>query len=469
MEVVIFITYFPVWKEALILAWPVVLNHVFTTAMRTTDMILMGLFGPAAVTAVGLGDVWEQIILRIGIGLGTGSISLISQESGSKTEEAKKNTDEILSQALFASFIIGIPFIIIGWMIPEKLIGVLGAAPEVVKLGAQYLLIIFSAAPFRIMSIISARALQGAGDTKTPMIVEIAGNVINIVLSVGLALGIGLFPDFGVVGVGIGTFTAKFISAIIYILLFMSSRSHFNLQMPSKDWNLTIVKQLFKVSMPKIMQGMYQSLITFPFNSLILIFGTEAAAAYHIARRIHQQLIAPLHRSYYTVTAILGGQKLGAGEIEDSMKITRAMLWLTVFTIGGFAVVLFFITPFCIKIFTDDSQTIGFGIRFLQALSIGAPVITIYGVLAGILNGAGNTKTSFYGNVFSQTVFKLGLSYFISITLGLGLLGVLIGLVADFTARALWVGKKYLSNDWIDEASEMIEQRRKTGKKHLKS
>ncbi|HKL75751.1 MAG TPA: MATE family efflux transporter [Halanaerobiales bacterium] len=456
----VFVAYFPVWKEALILAWPVVLNHIFTTAMRTTDMILMGFFGPAAVTAVGLGDVWERIILRIGLGLGTGSISLISQESGTGSKKAQDNADEVLSQAIFASFLIGIPFIIIGWLIPEKLISILGAAPEVVKLGAQYLLIMFSAAPFRIMTIISARALQGTGDTKTPMVVEVIGNLVNISLSIVLALGIGPFPDYGVIGVGIGTFSAKLLSAIIYIVLFIGPKTKFNLQLPSKDWNYTIITQLFKVSMPKIMQGLYQSLITFPFNSLVLMFGTEAAAAYHISRRIHQQLIAPLFRSYYTVTTILVGQKLGAGEVDESKKTTRAMLWLGVLTIGSFGVILFFSAPFFIKIFTDNKESIGFGIKFLKALSIGAPLLTIYGIFAGMLNGAGNTKSSFYGNVFSQTIFKLGLSYLLSQILGFGLIGVLIGLVVDFAVRGLWVGRKYLSGEWIEEADQMIEERR---------
>src|SRR6056297_2611452 len=458
----LFLMYLPVWKEAYILAWPVMLNHIFTTAMRTTDMILMGFFGPAAVTAVGLGDVWERIILRIGLGLGTGSISLISQESGTGSKKAQDNADEVLSQAIFASFVIGIPFIIIGWLIPEKLISILGAAPEVVKLGAQYLLIMFSAAPFRIMTIISARALQGTGDTQTPMVVEVIGNLVNIGLSIVLALGIGPFPDYGVIGVGIGTFSAKLLSAIIYIVLFIGPKTKFNLQLPSKDWNYTIITQLFKVSMPKIMQGLYQSLITFPFNSLVLMFGTEAAAAYHISRRIHQQLIAPLFRSYYTVTTILGGQKLGAGQPEESKKVTRGMVYLSIFTIGGFAIVLFFSASFLIRIFTDDPETISYGIRFIKALSIRAPILTIYGVYAGMLNGAGNTKTAFFGNLFSQTVFKLGLSYLLSIIFDLGLIGILIALVVDFTVRALWVGRKYLIGDWVDEADKMIEERRKS-------
>jgi putative MATE family efflux protein len=457
----VFISYLPLWQEAFFLAWPVMLNHIFVTAMRTTDMLLMGYFGPAAVTAVGLGDVWESIILRIGLGLGTGSISLISQESGTKTAAAAANKDLILSQVIFVSLIIGIPFIFIALFFAEQMIALLGAAPEVIELGAQYLLIIFAAAPFRIISIIAARALQGSGDTRTPMVVEVISNLINIIVSVGLALGIWFFPKIGVPGVGIGTFTAKTLSAVIFIIIFLSSKSEFNLKNPIKNWNFILIKQLFKVSAPKIAQGLYQSLITFPFNSIVLLFGTEAAAAYHIARRVFQQLIAPMHRSYYTVTAILSGQKIGAAEVEESKKTVEAMLILTVISIGSFSLLIFFGSPYLVRLFGDNPQTLQTAVRFLKALSIGGPVITIYGVLAGHLNGAGNTQSALYGNLLSQTLLKLGLSYLLGVYFNLGLLGVLIALPADFLGRALWVGRKYLSDDWIAEADLMISERRK--------
>jgi len=456
----LFISYLPLWKEAFLLAWPVMLNHIFTTAMRTTDMILMGYFGPAAVTAVGLGDVWESIILRIGLGLGTGSISLISQESGSNTAAAKANKDIILSQVILLSFIIGIPFIFIALFFSEQMISMLGAAPEVVELGAQYLLIIFSAAPFRIIAIIAARALQGSGDTRTPMIVEVISNLVNILLSVGLALGIGFFPKIGVPGVGIGTFAAKTLSAVIFMLIFLSSRSEFQLKNPIKHWNFILVKQLFKVSAPKITQGLYQSFITFPFNSIVLLFGTEAAAAFHIARRVFQQLIAPMHRAYYTVTSILSGQKIGAEDVAGSKKTVEAMLILTIFSIGGFSLLIFFTSPYLVRLFGDNQETLQIAVRFLKALSIGGPMITIYGVLAGHLNGAGNTRSALYGNLLSQTLLKLALSYILGVTFNLGLLGVLIALPADFFGRAVWVGRKYLSDDWIAEADLMIAERR---------
>ncbi|MFW5976760.1 MAG: MATE family efflux transporter [Bacillota bacterium] len=455
----IYTIYYPIWKEALLLAWPVFLNHIFTTAMRTTDMLLMGFFGPAAVTAVGLGDVWERIVLRIGLGLGAGSISLISQESGIDAKISARNAETVLTQILITGAIAGIPFMIIGWLIPEQLIEILGAAPEVIVLAAQYLLIIFSAAPFRIISLISARALQGSGDTRTPMIIGIISNVVNIGLSAGLALGIGFFPELGVIGVGWGTFTAKFIAAILYIIIFLLPRSKLNLRYPREGWDFTITKQLLIVSIPRSLQGGYQSLIAFPFNSLVLLFGTEAAAAYHIARRIQQQLMAPLHRSYGTVATILTGNRLGQKGYQDSRKVAKGMLWLTAITITFIGTNLFIFAPGLVKIFTEDAATIPFAVGFLRALSLGAPIIAVYRVLSGVLTGAGDTKTPFYGMVISQTLFKMGLSYILSVTLGLNITGIFIGLICDYIVQTFWVLRRFRTNKWITDAREMINDR----------
>ena len=455
--------YFPIWKEAFSLAWPLILNHIFVTAMRTTDMILTGFISPAAVTAVGLGDVWERIVLRLGLGLGAGSISLISQESGAAAAENKlkgESVDEIFSQTILVGILLGLPFIFMGWAISEHMIAILGAEPEVIELGASYLFIIFAAAPFRLITLISARSLQGTGDTLSPMIVDIISNAANIIISVVLALGFWWFPRLGVIGVGWGTFAAKLLATLLYIGIFITSFSPLKLQFPGKNWDFTIVLQLIKVSLPRSLQGGYQSLITFPFNALVLLFGTEAAAAYHIARRIQQQLMAPLQRAFGTVTTIMAGQKMGAKKPEESRLSTRGMLWLTAITIGSLAVVLFIFSGPVVNIFTDDAVTISQGAGFLRALCVAAPLLTFYRVISGHLMGAGDTRTPFYGLVISQTLFKLVLSYLLAVILGLGLFGIFMGLVIDYGFQAGWVWKRFSSDLWVSEAEEMIAERR---------
>ena len=451
--------YYAIWKKALTLAWPIILNHVFVTAMRTTDMLLMGHFGPAAVTAVGLGDVWERIVLHVGLGLGTGSISLISQETGAARAGKEYNANEILTQVLITGALIGLPFIVIGVLIPDKMIQLLGAEREVITTGAQYLMIIFAAAPFRIVTLIAARSLQGTGDTRTPMVVDIVTNVINIVLSVLLSLGLFFFPELGVLGVGIGTFVAKVSAGIIYIFIFIFISQNLGLEYPEHGWNFIITRQLIRVSLPRSLQGGYQSLITFPFNALVLTFGTEAAAAYHIGRRIQQQIMAPLQRSYGTVTTIMTGQKLGEEKPEVSRHITRSLVWLTIITIGSIGLILFILAPQLVGLFSEDTAVINFGISFLRTLSLGAPILTVCHIYSGLLTSAGNTKTPFYGLVINQTIFKLGLSSLLSLPLGFGIFGIFIGIIFDYIGQLIWVLREFLSLNWVEQAREMIDER----------
>ena len=428
--------------------------------MRTTDMVLMGFFGPAAVTAVGLGDVWDRIVLRIGLGLGAGSIALISQESGAEEHRTDHNSDTVLTQVLITGALAGLPFIFVGWLIPDTLIGLLGPEADVVLLAAEYLRIIFSAAPFRITSLIGARALQGTGDTKTPMVVGVGTNAINIGLSIALVSGFGPFPQIGVPGVGWGTAVANLLASAAYIAIFMSPRTNLGLHIPRQGWDFIITRQLITVSIPRILQGGYQSLIAFPFNALVLLFGTEAAAAYHITRRIQQQVTAPMQRAYHTVTTILVGQNLGRGEHAASRRAGKGMLWLAGITIGVVGAGLFVFSPRVVRLFTDDPHTLAHGVAFLRALSIGAPIFSLYNVLAGLLTGAGDTRTPFYASLGSQTVLMLGLSYFLSVQVGLGITGILIGLIADYLGRSGWVANRFRHGAWISDAEQMIKQRR---------
>ena len=175
-----------------------------------------------------------------------------------------------------------------------------------------------------------------------------------------------------------------------------------------------------------------------------------------------------MHRSYYTVTTILSGQKLGAGKVKESKENVEAMIVLTIISIGGFSLLIFFNAPAIVNLFGDNPATLNTAVKFIRALSVGGPLITIYGVLAGHLNGAGNTKSALYANLLSQTIFKLGFSYILGVIFNLGLLGVFIALPLDFIGRAVWVARKYLSNEWIAEADGLISERRKKDKTNFK-
>jgi putative MATE family efflux protein len=277
-------------------------EQVLRTLMRTTDVIVTGLFSPAAVAAVGLADLYARLPLRIGLGLGGGAIALSSQDTGSG---ATANRDEAITQAILIGAVSGIPFVAFGFLLGEFAIEVLGATSEVARMGGLYLAIIFATSPARHVGLIAARSLQGTGDTRTPMYVNVVSNLLNIAGTVALGLGLGPFPELAIVGVGIATAVGNVFTAVVLLAAIWSPWTDASFARPT---NATISRQLLVVSAPRIGEGFAATVAEFPFNALLLVFGMEVNAAYQIGRRMYQQVTGPLSRGYHVAASVVVGQ-----------------------------------------------------------------------------------------------------------------------------------------------------------------
>ncbi|QLK24816.1 MATE family efflux transporter [Natrinema zhouii] len=442
-----------VWRRTLSLSWPIAIQQTFNTLMRTIDVIVTGLFSPAAVAAVGLADLYAQIPLRIGLGLGTGAIALSSQDTG---RGAASTRDRAITQALGIGFLVGIPLTLVGVTFAEPLIAVLGAAPGVVETGGRYLGLVFAAAPMRIVGLVGARSLQGTGDTRTPMVVNGTANVINIAATVGLGLGLGPLPELGIVGVGLATAISRTVEAVMITAAIASERTDLSFARPR---SLTITRQLVAVSLPNFAEGMSTSLANFPFNALLLTFGTEVTAAYHIGRRIYQQFSGPLYRSYSVAASIVVGQTLGEGRPDDARFSGLAITALSILTLGLAGVVLVAGAVPVARLFTSDPATLEHAVSFTRVFGVSMLFFGVFFPLSGSLRGAGDTRTPFYARLTGTVGFLLGFSYLAGITLGYGLPGVYAGIVLSYAWWALIVAVGFRWGDWADKAATMMAER----------
>ncbi|QKY21153.1 MATE family efflux transporter [Halolamina sp. CBA1230] len=442
-----------VWRRAASLGWPVAVQQTLNTLMRTVDLVVTGLFSPAAVAAVGLADLYAQIPLRVGLALGTGSIALSSQDTG---RGADLTRDRSITQALLIGALCGLPLVAVGLLFSGPLIALLGAEPAVVADGGRYLAIVFAAAPMRIVGLIGARSLQGAGDTRTPMFVNGTANALNILLTVSLGLGLWVAPELGIVGVGVATAVSRTLEAVSLVVALAGPWTGPSLARPRE---LTVTRQLVAVSLPSFAEGMSSTLANFPFNSLTLLFGTEANAAYHIGRRIYQQLTGPLYRSFSTVSSITVGQLLGDGEAGDARYAAGAILALSLGTLGVAGAGMFVAAEELVRVFTRDRTTIGYAVGFTRTFAVSMLFFGIFFPLAGTLRGAGDTRTPFYARLLGSVVFMLGVSYLLAFVLDYGIVGVYVGLVLSYASWAVVVVAGFLRGDWVGTAESMIADR----------
>ena len=443
----------PLWRRTASLGWPIAIQQSLNTLMRTVDIIVTGLFSPAAVAAVGLADLYADIPRRIGSALGVGAIALASQDTG---RGATATRDQAITQALLLAALAGLPFVVIGLLFAHVLIAVLGAESDVVRLGATYLGIVFAVAPMRIVGYVGASALQGTGDTRTPMYVNGTANVINIGGTIGLGLGVGALPELGIVGVGLATAIARTFEAGAILLAISSPRTPPSFARPR---SLTVARQLLAIGTPRFAEQMSTSLASFPFNALLLTFGTEVVAAYHIGRRIYQQVAGPLYRSISTAASIIVGQTLGRGEPEEARFAGLGIAAFGVATLGATGVVLFVGATPLAHVFSNDPLTIRYATEFTRAFAVAMAFFGVFFTLAGGLRGAGDTRTPFYAQFTGQFGFTLGFSYVAAIVLGYGLVGIYAGIVLTYVWGTLVVSRGFLWGSWAERAAGMMDAR----------
>jgi putative MATE family efflux protein len=442
-----------VWRRVFDLSWPVMAEHVLRTLMRTTDVVVTGLFSPAAVAAIGLADLYARLPLRIGLGVGSGIIALSSQDTGS---EMIANRDEAIAQGLLLGFLAGLPFVAFGLLLGQAAIAVLGAASEVARMGGLYLAIVFASSPARHVALIGARALQGTGDTRTPMYVNVVSNALNILGTAALGLGLGPVPELGIVGVGLATAFGNVFSAAAFLAAIAGPWTPAGLERPTRP---VIARQLLAIAAPRVAEGFATTAMEFPFNAILLAFGTEVNAAYQIGRRVYQQITAPLSRGYRTATSILVGQALGDGRVGDARYVGWATAALGLLTVGTLGAGLFVWAGDLVGLFTDHAETARFATAFARTYAVAAPLTVLYIVLSGALTGGSDTRTPFVARTSGMLVFMLGISYVGGIRLGFGVTAVYASIVAYYLWATAYAAVGFYRGEWIELTSSMMDER----------
>ena len=435
------------------LAWPVMAEQTLRTLMRTVDVVVTAAISPAAVVAVGLADLYARFPLRVGLGLGGGAISLSSQDTG---RGATVTRDEAITQAILLGALAGLPFAAFGLLFGPAAIRLLGADPTVVDLGGTYLAVVLLTAPARHIALIAARSLQGTGDTRTPMYVNAVANVGNIVGSFGLGLGYFGLPELGVLGVGAATASANVFTAVVLLAAIASRHTAAGFSRPQST---VITRQLLVVSAPKAAEGLSSALAEFPFNALLLGFGTNVNAAFQIGRRVYQQVTGPLSRGYSVAANVVVGQSLGEGDPDRARYDGWAVAALGLLTVGTVGLLLAYFARPLVMLLDDTPEVVRYGVWFARAYGLSAPFLVVFVALSGALQGASETRVPLVARATGMFGFLLGFSYLAGVVLGWGVTGAYWGVALANVWMAVVVTAGFHRGDWASRAAAMMAER----------
>lgn len=440
------------WGRVTELAWPAMVTGAVRVTMRTVDILVVGrVVGAVGVAAVGIADSVERLVLKLAQGLAAGTVALVSQHIGAGNRDA---ADRAMTQTLLLALLLGLPVAVAGWFASEPLFRLLGAEPDVVASGSTYLRIVLASAPARMAAMMAAKGIQAATDTRTPMFVRSSATVLNIALTVVLVPGLFGLPDLGVVGAAWGTAVGNGVSALAFLAVLLSGRSPVGLG--AVRWEPATVVEIVRIGAPQVVERVLYAAADVPLNAILLVFGTDANAAFQIGRRVQQYMRMPA-RGFSAASSALVGTRLGADRPKRAEDHGRGSLALSTVVSVLAAMGAAIAAPWIAPVFVPDSSAIPLAIDWIRVMALALVFRSAYAVLRAAFQAAGYTEVPLYATMAGLATARLGTSWLVGVVLTRALWGVYLGVGLDYVVRAGITAQRFQAGRWKDTDLEVEE------------
>jgi len=448
-------------RQVLFLAfWPF-LEQVMSLAVGTVDLALAGRLEPEAVTlaavdALGVAGFLNWLMHVVFSAVGTGAAALIARSIG-KGRRAVARTG--LGQAVALALLMGVVMGALIFTLADVLAGLMNLDGMARGFCVDYLRIMAIAAPPSAVLFIGNACLRAAGDTRTPFLVMVLVNLVNVGLSVLFVFGPGPIGGHGVLGIAAGTLVAWLIGCGMILAVLLHPRSALRLKLRRVRPHAVTMKRIVSVGAPNLLETLGGTWLA-TFIVLIIvgllqdrIGGSGLIGAHMIAVRVESFSFLPAF-ALGIAASTLCGQYLGLGDPERA-KWAVIYAWACAALPMGVMGVLFLAVPeWLIRIITDNQQLIDHARPLVQICGLIQFSFAAYLVLAMALRGAGDTRTTMRLTYASVFLFRVPAAYVLGLGIpgtgfdGFGLPGVWIGLCGDLFIRGSLFTARFLHRGW---------------------
>jgi multidrug resistance protein, MATE family len=371
------------------LAAPIAMAMAGETVMGLVDTKLVGGLGPAALGGVGVAMTIAFFGYLSIFGLMRGVKVCVAHAVG----EGNGHRGVRYAQAGIA---LGLAAGAAVWACTRDVAPLLHAIriePALVPPARSFLAVFTFGAPASAVLSALTQHRQAIGDARTPMIVGLAGNVLNAALGFCLIYGHAGLPALGVRGGAMATATAEVFEALVLVLLLVRrTRRSGTYERARAEVPLRVaVREVAHLGVPTGLQFGSEMLAFATFTALLGTLGTEQIAAHQIA-------LATIRTSFLPGTAVaeaasvLVGQALGRRSLVDADRTTRAALLLAVSFMTSCGILFALGGGLLVRTFTDDAVVASVARRLLLIAAAFQVLDAVGIVLRGALRGARDVR-----------------------------------------------------------------------------
>lgn len=420
-------------KAVIMLAIPMMLEMIMESVFALVDLYFVGHLKESshAIQTVGLTESVLMIMYSIAIGMSMAATAVVARRIGEKNPEEAAHSG---MQAIMVACTVTLLLSITGFYFAPDILQFMGASQETVAYGTPFTRIMMGSSMAIMLLFLINGIFRGAGNAAIAMKSLWLANICNIILCPIFINGFAFVPAFGLTGAAMATATGRSIGVLYQCYHLFYGKHQLKVKAHHFKLDMKVVKSVISIATPGIFQFVIASCSWIFLAQLVATTGGEVGSAgYQTAIRLLMFFMLPAW-GLSNAASTLVGQNLGAKDIkraEDSvMKTVKYnvlfMLMVTaIFILLGNWLVSFFTTDEAIKAVAKNA---------LMIMSTGFIFYGVGMVMINAFNGAGDTWTPTWINLFGFWLFQIPLAYLLAKYLGMGPKGVFISIPVAETA-----------------------------------
>ena len=423
------------------LAMPAIAQQILSSILQYVDTAMVGHLGEEATAAVSTSTTPNWLIHSLPWGFTIAILSLISRAYGRGDEDEMKKLAAMGCRVVIS---FGLILTVICLLISPYLPVWMQSAPEIRDAASSYFFVVSLSLLFFVANSVFASAMQAIKDTRTPMIINVSANVLNVFLNWLLIYRVSM----GIQGAAVATAVSTTFGGI---MMFLAFRRKKQLYFPMRDvFKPTgdLFRRILDIALPVMATNIVSCMGYVVFAGMVSGMGVTKFAAHSIALTAEEIFYLPGY-GIRTATSALIGIAIGERNREKFNDVRSVSLWLTVLLMVFGGVMLFLVAEPLMRIFTNSDEVIRIGARLLRIVAFCEPFFGLMVAWEGIYYGTGRTRAVFVIESLSMWGIRILFTWLV-IRAGYDIDAVWGCMIADNIAKAVSLTIYGLKHSSID-------------------
>ena len=416
-----------VFQQLLRFALPLLLASLVEQLYNTVDMVVIGQFvGSAGSNGVSNGGEVATLITFVATAFSSAAQIYVAQLYGTKNHRA---INETLMTSMIFMALLSIVSLAISMVFCTQFLHWLNCPQEAFSQAQDYMLTVSLGLPAVFGYNMVCGVLRGMGEAKWPLLFIVIASVFNVMMDILL---VAIIP-LGATGTAIATVVAQYASFIASAVFLYRKREQFNLQFSKKSFkiNRKHMAMLLKLGIPLTVQTALIHFSLLLCTSYINAFGLIASTTNSIGNRI-SKLINIFASAVTQGAGAMMGQNIGAKKYDRVKKILDATLVCSAVCAGIAGLIAGFMPKYVYSIFMKSSDPnyeaiLNLGAIYLRYCILTFALCVIQGSYQSVVRGSGNAKLSLLAGLLDSIILRLGFSFLLAYTCGMGVEGFFLG------------------------------------------